>query len=128
MQGQSLATAGENGESKFEALSNRIQGSTTWSTSLEGRLLTLIDAMVTDKEQKEAFKSLVKHEVRAFYRETNGNVMYLINAFTEAYEGEKIEYQTFHDIMENRDYDFKRNRADAVRGAVPHNANPFSGK
>lgn len=120
-----LVSGGTSTTPKFEQLSNKIQANTTWNSSLEGRLLTLVDALLTDREQKEAFKSILKQEVRAFYRDSNQSVMRLVNEFTYTFEGEPIEYQPLRDIMENRDYDYKSWVKDARIDKVPMPASNF---
>lgn len=93
----------------FIQLSNALQSETTWKSGLEGRMLTFVDATFSDKEQREAVKSIIKGIVRDYYQEMNQRIDYLINVFTDTFEGNKIEYTLFdspyghHDAKKDRD-------------------------
>lgn len=87
----------------FEDLSTLLQIKSTWDTSLEGRMFTLIDAMIAEKEQREAFKSLVRGIIRDSYKEAGSNILQVLNDFTDKYEGKMIEYSVFGEGSEKTD-------------------------
>lgn len=93
------------GTKPFIQLSNTICGEVTWSSSLEGKLLTFIDASFSDKEQREAVKSIVKGIIRDYYRESNSIIDKILNDFTCEFEGDEVEYTTFY--SPNGQFDIK---------------------
>ena len=104
-------------ERPFEVLFNKMSRSATWGSVLEGQLLTLVDAMITDQKQRDAFKSLVRTTVRGTYDEVNQTLAMVVNHFTEAYEGKEIEYTTIHSFP-NGDQDVKKQRKESAGGTT----------
>ena len=100
-------------ERPFAVLFNKISKNATWGSPLEGQLLTLVDAMISDEKQRDAFKSLVRNTVRGAYNDINQTLGMLVNHFTEAYEDEKIEYTTLH-VFPGKDKDVKKLRKAGV--------------
>lgn len=76
-------------------LSNELQADTTWNSTLEGQLLTFVDATFNDRQQREAVKSLIKRIVRDHYKTSNSLVQRILNQFSHTFEGEKIKYTSF---------------------------------
>lgn len=105
----------------FTRLSNAIQSQTTWNSNLEGKMLTLVDAVIADKEQRAAIKSLMKQSIRDYYHDQNYQVESMINQFTDAFEGEKIEYTDFVPGLGTPGADIRK----AYDGTVPPSTNLF---
>lgn len=112
--------------SPFVQLNDKVQSMATWSSSIEGRLLTIVDAMFSDKDQREAMKSLIRNAVRDHFQETNSSISRVINEFTKEFEGSKIEYQTFEDRFSGFKYDIKRDLKEAEVGNLPVGTPIFS--
>lgn len=79
---------------KFNQLRNMLQRQATWGSSLEGKILTFIDAAYTDKEQREAVKSILKGIIREHFNQVNNYIARDINRFTDHFENQKIDYTT----------------------------------
>lgn len=103
----------------LEQLKDKVQSVATWSSSIEGRLLTIVDAMFSDKDQREAMKSLIRNAVRDHYQDVYLDISRAINEFSYVFEGEKIEYQKFDDPFTGYEQDIKKVFEDAKNGTNP---------
>lgn len=98
----------------FIQLSNTLSRALTWESGLEGKLLTIVDGVFADPEQRKAVKSLIKEAVRNHYADSSGVIDMYLNHFTEVFEGEEIRYTKFdspngyYDSRESKNIDFSK--------------------
>lgn len=106
-------------QSPLSQLKDKVQSVSTWSSALEGRLLTIVDAMFSDRDQREAMKSLIRNSVRDHYGDVNNDISRAINEFSYVFEGEKIEYEVFDDPFSMYKHDLKKVFEDGKNGDSP---------
>lgn len=85
----------------FIQLSNELNRVSTWDSGLLGKLLTFVDASYSDRDQREAVKSMIKSIVYEHFKDVNSVIDFRINQFTDAFEGITITYQTIDDGPNN---------------------------
>lgn len=78
----------------FIQLSNTLSSTLTWNSNLLGRILTFADATFSDKEQREAVKSVLKNIIHEHYRNSNDDIDRILNQFTDVFDGRAIKYTT----------------------------------
>lgn len=76
----------------FIQLANTLSSTLTWKSGLLGKLLTFVDASYSDRDQREAVKSIIKGIVHDHYRNTTDDLDRILNQFTDVFEGEVVEY------------------------------------
>lgn len=72
----------------WELLDQIYKVSSSRRSHLEGKLLTLVEAVARDEEQRNAFKSIVRETL---WNWRDSEIRDIVCQFTEVFEGEKIE-------------------------------------
>ncbi len=76
----------------FQQLAAKLQEKTGYNSRLQGELLTIIDAIIADKDQRKAAKDLVKRATREHYNDIWNSISFFMGHFTDQFEGETIDY------------------------------------